>query len=57
MSRRFLHGGVCGFWGAAVGAAAQGVPLTWWLFWAVAFSAFSLVAYWHRPRNGGHAHA
>lgn len=46
-----------GFWlfGAAVGAAISGVPWTWWAGWAVAWTAFCTVAYWHRPTNG-HAH-
>lgn len=38
----------CGLWGAAIGAAAQGVSWTWWAGWAVAWAALYLIAYWHR---------
>lgn len=46
-----------GLMGAAVGAAAQGVPWTFWLWWSVAFGTWLLVASWHRDNNGNGAHA
>lgn len=42
-------------YGAGVGAAIDGVAWTFWAAWAVAWTSFGLLAYWHRPRNGAHA--
>jgi hypothetical protein len=55
-------------WGMAMGALVDGVQWTFWLFWAMAWTAFGLVIWWHRHDrwpytdrrrngNGGPAHA
>lgn len=38
----------CGLWGAAFGAAASGVPWTFWAAFGVANATWLLVANWHR---------
>lgn len=55
MSREWGLRILCGLIGAAVGAAVEGMPWTWWAAWAVAMASWLLVASWHR--NGGPTHA